>query len=199
MLHRKLDDRNGSAPEWPNFPFPLISCLSGCDAVADVAVGPRVYWMMSGDYKKDLRALRSSIDAAEGGPFSIGPELAVLLRSGQGEPSLARDLLLSLSDDAHSGSMFALVHAAEGLQPNTHTSTVLSLLPELVANSPNWALQLLRRIMNGDATFEDLIKQVEALPAPIKAAVRMLSVLNDEISPDYLPQGAKARLALAAS
>lgn len=167
--------------------------------IADVAFASRVFWMMSGEYDKKLRALRSLIDAAEGGPFSIEPELSVLLSSGQGEPSLARDLLLSLSDDSHSGPMYSLVHAAEGLQPNTYTSTVLSLLPELVGNSPDWALQLLRRIMNGDATFKDLIKQVEASPAPTKEAVRILGILNDEISPDYIPGKAKARLALAAS
>ena len=154
---------------------------------------------MSREYDKRLQILRWSISTAEWGPFSIEPELSDFLSSGQGETNLARDLLLSLSDDAHSGAMYALVHAAERLQENTYTSTVLSILPELVASSPNWGLELLRRIMNGDATFRELVKQVEAAPAPIKEAVRIVSTSNDAISPDYIPAEAKARLALAAS
>ena len=154
---------------------------------------------MSREYEKRLQILRSSIDGAAGGPFSIEPQLSDLRRSGQGQPNLAKDLLLSLSDGAHSGAMYALVHAAEGLQEDAYTATVLSVLPELVGSSPNWGLELLRRIMNGDATFRELITQVEAAPAPIKEAVRIISTSNDAISPDYIPVEAKARLALAAS
>jgi hypothetical protein len=154
---------------------------------------------MSGIYETKLRALRSSIAAAEGAPFSIEPELSDLLSSGQDEPGLASDLLLSLSDGAHSGAMYSLVHAAEGLQPSTYTSTLLPLLPELVRRSPNWSLELLRRIMNGDGTFNELVRLVKAAPAPVKEAVRIVATSNDAIHPDYMPAEVKARLALAAS
>lgn len=155
--------------------------------------------MISAQYHGNLRALRSLIDAAHGGPFSVGPKLSVLLDSDGANPNLATDLLLSLSDDAHSGAMYALVHAAESIGQGSHISTVLSILPELVEKSPSWALELLRRIMHGDATLEELVRQVEAAPAAIKHAVRMVSISNDAISPDYISQETKARLAQAAS
>ena len=155
--------------------------------------------MISTQYQANLRSLRLSIDASQGGPFSIEPELSVLLGSDRSNPNLATDLLLSLSDDAHSGAMYALVHAAESLGPGAYLSTVLSVLPQLVEKSPSWALQLVRRIMHGEATFEELVRQIQAAPSAVKHAVQMVCISNDAIIPDYIPQEAKGRLAQAAS
>ena len=53
--------------------------------------------------------------------------------------------------------------------------------------------------MNSDATFNELARQVEAAPAPVKAALRIIGISNDAIRSDYIPEEVKARLALAAS
>lgn len=156
--------------------------------------------MVSADYEKKLCVLRLAIEEADGSPFSIEPELEALL--DEGVPSLARDLLMSLSDNAHSGAMYALVHEVERLHDNSagcYTMTVLSILPDLTTTAPNWALNVIRRIMNTDDAFGELLKQVEVAPAPTKEAVRSISLLNDAIRPDYISETAKARLTLAAS
>lgn len=53
--------------------------------------------------------------------------------------------------------------------------------------------------MNGDATFNELVRLVKAAPAPVKEAVRIVATSNDAIRPDYMPAEVKTRLALAAS
>jgi len=156
--------------------------------------------MVSAAYETMLRALRSEIQAAEGGPLSIEQELTALLN--EGGPNLAMDLLLSLSDGAHGGAMYALVHAAESLDKapyRSHISTVLSILPRLFETAPNWALDVLRRIMNADASLCELVRQLRGAPAPIKETVRNICTLNDAISPDYMPETVKAQVARAAS
>ena len=156
--------------------------------------------MASADYEARLQALRFEIQAAEGAPFSIEQELTGLLN--EGGPDLAADLLLSLSDGAHSGAMYALVHAAESLDRSpyrSHISAVLSILPRLFETAPNWALEVLRRIMHADASLRELVRQLRGAPAPIKETVRNICTLNYAISPDYMPETVKAQVARAAS
>ena len=156
--------------------------------------------MMSADYEKKLQALRSEIQAAQGNPFSIEQELTALLN--EGGPNLAIDLLLSLSDAAHSGAMYALVHAAESLDKNpyrSYISAVLSILPQMFETSPSWTLEVLRRIMNADASLCELVQQLRDAPAPIKETARNICKLNDAISPDYMLDTVKAQVARAAS
>ena len=155
--------------------------------------------MVSDDYQKKLDALRTVIERAEGAPFSIEPELAAITKDVV--PNLATDLLMSLSDDAHSGAMYALIHEAErlpGHTPQRYVSIVLSLLPDLIRAAPNWALGLVRRIMNTDETFAELLRQVRESPPSIKETVQEISSMNDAISPDFIAQPAKEKLALAA-
>ena len=155
---------------------------------------------MSAEYREKLHALRSRIRASEGGPFSIEQELAALL--DKGGPDLAADLLLSLSDEAHSGAMFSLVHAAESLDTQPYPlyiSAVLSSVPQLFAVAPNWAVNVLRRLMNTNPPLRELVRQLRAAPAPIKETVLKICKLNDAISPDYIPEAIKAEVALAAS
>lgn len=156
--------------------------------------------MRSAEYERKLQALRSAILAAEGAPLSIEQELSALL--DEGGPDLTTDLLLSLSDDAHSGAMYALVHAAESLdkQPyESFISTMLASLPQLFATAPNWALNVLRRIMNADASLDELLRQVRVAPASIKETVQKFCDLNNAISPDYIHKTVKEQVALAAS
>lgn len=156
--------------------------------------------MVSADYETKLQALRSVIQAAEGLPFSIEHELTAVLN--EGGPDLAMDLLLSLSDEAHSGAMYALVHAAESLDASPyrlHISAVLAILPQLSETSPNWALGVLRRIMNADASLGELVRQLRDAPAPTREAARNICKLNDAISSDHMPETVKAQVARAAS
>ena len=156
--------------------------------------------MVSADYQTRLQALRLEIQAAEGAPFSIEQELTALL--DEGGPDLPEDLLLSLSDGAHSGAMYALIHAAESLDESPYRlyiSAVLSILPRLSETAPNWALGVLRRIMNADASLCELIRQLRGAPTPIKETVRSICKLNDAISPDYMPETVKTQVARAAS
>ena len=156
--------------------------------------------VVSADYETRLQALRFEIQAAEGGPFSIEQELTALLN--EGGPDLAADLLLSLSDGAHSGAMYALVHAAESLDGSPyrrHISAVLSILPQLFETAPNWALEVLRRMMNADASLRELVRQLRDAPAPIKETARDICKLNDAISPDYMAETLKAQVTRAAS
>lgn len=155
--------------------------------------------IVNGDYNKKLDDLRSSIRRSEGDPVSIEGELALLL--DESEPDLVRDLLMSLSDEAHSGAMYALIHAAEKLTDHSdrpYTSTVLSLLPDLLATAPNWALMLVRRIMNTNEAYAELLREVAVAPLATKEAVRNVGLMNDAINPDFIPQSTKERLTLAA-
>ena len=86
-------------------------------------------------------------------------------------PNLATELLMPLSEDAQSGAMHALIHEAErlhGYTPQRYASTILSLLPDLVRSAPNWALGLVRRILNTDETFAELLRQVKESPLPLR-------------------------------
>lgn len=132
--------------------------------------------------------------------MSIGHELSALLE--EGGPDLPADLLLSLSDDAHAGAMYALVHAAEALDTSpyrVHISVALSVLPRLSETAPNWALELIRRVMNANAPLVELETQLRSAPEPIKVAARNICEMNDAIEPDHLPRTDKARIARAAS
>lgn len=156
--------------------------------------------MTCADYAGRLGALRAAIAAADGGPFSLADELAAVVR--EGGSTLAGDLLLSLSDDAHSGAMQALVHAAEALDTapyRSHTATVLAVFPQLSGTAPDWALEVLRRIMGADAPLRELVRQLGDAPEPVKASVRAICQRNDAISPDHLPRSAKAQVARAAA
>jgi len=153
------------------------------------------------DYEKKLQALRSKIELADGSPLSIEVEVSGL-NEGESHADLARDLLLSLSDDAHSGAMYTLVHAAESLDKSPYrfyVAVVLSILPQLSATAPNWALHVVRRIMNADASLVELETQLQVAPAPIKEAARDICELNDAIELDYIAQTDKARIARVAS
>lgn len=155
---------------------------------------------MGDDYERKLQAMRAKIQAAEGDPFSIEKELTALVN--EGGPNLAKDLLLSLSDEAHSGAMYALVHAAESLDQNPyrlHISAVVSILPQLFRNSPNWTLELLRRMMGAEATLRELTWQLSEAAAPIKETARRICMLNDAVVPDYIPATVKAEVVRAAS
>jgi hypothetical protein len=48
------------------------------------------------------------IQRADGAPFSIEQELAAM--TNDPVPKLATDLLMPLSEDAHSGAMYELIH-----------------------------------------------------------------------------------------
>lgn len=155
---------------------------------------------MRATYDSKLQALRAEIQAAEGGPFSIEKELTALLN--EGGPNLAADLLLSLSDEAHSGAMYSLVHAAESLDQSPyrlHVSTVISILPQMFENAPNWSLQILRRIMGTEATLGELTRQLPEAAAPIKETALRICMLNDAVTPDYMPANVKAQVVRAAS
>ena len=156
--------------------------------------------MSTAEYEGKLQALRSAILMAQGAPFSIEEELSALLE--EGSPDLSADLLLSLSDEAHSGAMYALVHAAESLdkQPySRYVSDVLSNLPRLYETAPGWALALLRRIMNADGPLNELVRQVRDAPAPLKECVRRICNLNDAVVPDYIHETVKKQVAAAAA
>ena len=156
--------------------------------------------MQSPAYERKLQALRSAILAAEGAPLSIEQELSAVLE--EGGPKLSTDLLLSLSDDADAGAMYALVHAAEALDANpyrVHISGALSVLPQLSRTAPNWALEIIRRVMNAKASLVELETQLQSASEPIKAAARRICELNEAIEPDHMPRTDKARIARAAS
>lgn len=155
---------------------------------------------MSAHYDDKLEVLRKAIKVAAGNPFSIEQELEDLLMEDGAD--VTADLLLSLSDDAHSGAMYALVHAAEASDEapyRTYISTVLSAFPQLSKTAPNWALMVLRRIMNADDSFCELLIQLRDAPASVKASVRKISDENNVISPDYMPDSLKGQVAEAAS
>lgn len=155
---------------------------------------------MRATYESKLQAVRAEIQAAEGGPFSIEKELTALL--DEGGPNLAEDLLLSLSDDAHSGAMYALVHAAESLDESPYrlyVSAVISILPQLFENAPNWALEILRRIMGAEATLRELTRQLPEAAPPIKQTALRICRLNDAVVPDYIQAIVKAEVVRAAS
>lgn len=156
--------------------------------------------MPGAEYQRKLHALRSAILTAQGAPFSIEEELSALLR--ECSPDLSADLLLSLSDEADSGAMYALIHAAESLdeQPySRYISDVLSSLPRLYDAAPNWAVAVVRRLMNADAPLCELVRQVRDAPAPVKKVVRSVCGLNGAIVPDYIHGTVKTKLAVAAS
>lgn len=172
----------------------------GVQPIADRKPGCVGKLMPTAEYERKLHGLRSAILMAQGAPFSIEKELSALL--AEGGPTLSADLLLSLSDEAHSGAMYALVHAAESLEEQPYSryvSDVLSSLPRLYETAPNWSLNVLRRIMSADAPLDELVRQVRDAPAPVKEIVRSICRLNDAIVPDYIHEAVKEQVAAAAA
>ena len=102
----------------------------------------------------DLRSALVLPDEVEGDgsawndAFAAALDRVVVL----GEPAAVAPLLLLIDDSYELDHMnWALAHAAEGFPLRAYVAGLLQAIPTLTATSPDWARQLVARVLNGDA------------------------------------------------
>ncbi|MDR6609081.1 Imm30 family immunity protein [Pseudomonas synxantha] len=154
---------------------------------------------MNAKYDSELQALRREIETEGARPSVIDARVDAML--AEGGKNLAADLLSMLSDKAeYDEGMFTLVHAAESLDVApyaSYVSALLSVFPALFTSSPRWASIILMRLMNGDASRQELVRQLRTAPAPVKESVRVMCVRINEVSPEFLSKTVPVTLAAA--
>ena len=152
---------------------------------------------MSAAYDSELQALRREIETGGARPSIIDNHVEALLT--QGGATLAEDLLVLLSDEAeYDAGMFSIIHAVESLDETpyaSYVSALLSVFPVLSATAPRWASIVLMRVMNGDASRHELVRQLRDAPAPIKESVRSMCGRINEVSPEFLSKTIPVTLA----
>ncbi|WP_298302992.1 Imm30 family immunity protein [uncultured Erythrobacter sp.] len=139
-------------------------------------------------YENELRALRHEISDLGARPLLIDKHLDALLN--RGEATMTEDLLITLSDNAeYDEGMFAIIHVVESLDEGrygSYESAVLSVFPTLMTSSPRWASIVLMRIMNSDASRNELVRQLRNAATPIKESVRAMCERINKVSPEFL-------------
>lgn len=154
---------------------------------------------MNAKYDNELQTLRREIETGGARTSVIDACVDVLL--AEGGKSLAADLLSMLSDKAeYDEGMFTLVHAAESLDVApyvSYVSALLSVFPALFTSSPRWVSIILMRVMNGDASRHELVRQLRSAPALVKESVRVMCARINEVSPEFLSKTVPVTLATA--
>lgn len=154
---------------------------------------------MNAKYDNELQTLRREIET--GGARTLVIDACVDVLLAEGGKSLAADLLSMLSDKAeYDEGMFTLVHAAESLDVApyvSYVSALLSVFPALFTSSPRWASIILMRVINGDASRHELVRQLRSAPAPVKESVRVMCARINEVSPEFLSKTVPVTLAAA--
>lgn len=147
-------------------------------------------------YDSELQALRREIETGGARPSVIDGHVDALLT--EGGDTLAEDLIASLSDKAeYDEGMFSIIHSAESVDDTSYVSALLAVFPTLSASSPRWASIVLMRVMNGDASRHELVRQLRDAPAPIKESVRVMCERINEVSPEFLSRTVPVTIAAA--
>jgi Immunity protein 30 len=152
---------------------------------------------MNETYEMQLTALRHEIEMGGARPSEIDKAVDSLLTLGS--TTLASDLLKLLSDSAeYDEGMFTLIHAAESLDQAPYApyvSAILSIFTTLTTSSPRWASIILMRVMNGDSTRHELVRQLRDAPLATKESVRIMCERINEVSPEFLSKTVPISLA----
>jgi Immunity protein 30 len=152
---------------------------------------------MNETYEMQLTALRHEIEMGGARPSEIDKAVDSLLTLGS--TTLASDLLKLLSDSAeYDAGMFTLIHAAESLDQApyaSYVSAILSIFTTLTTSSPRWASIILMRVMNGDSTRHELVRQLRDAPVATKESVRIMCERINEVSPEFLSKTVPISLA----
>lgn len=96
--------------------------------------------------------------------------------------------LLSLLEDnyIYDELMYSLIHTAENFDDVVYVTGLLTAIPALCKESPEWASIVVMRSLNSDQTRAELVNQVRSSPVSVKTSLEwLLNKINEE-SPEFL-------------
>jgi Immunity protein 30 len=120
---------------------------------------------------ESLANLRFVLD--QGGAGVVSSIDAVLGHIGElRDPRCISELLLMLDDYAeYEEAMFSLIHAAESFNDHEYIHQLLTVLPTLQVKTPKWASVVLVRIINNQATRDELIARLKQATTEVRKSV----------------------------
>lgn len=130
---------------------------------------------------KRLRAIHRLETAAQLDQYD--KLIGQLARAEPLDPALLPDLLGSFFDDTEAREvMWGLVHHVEDYPAEVYVPRLAEALPQMATQAREWALLLLRRVLNDDAYRALLRDAYRDAPAARQAAMRRL--LDDLVQED---------------